>query len=189
MTFGTPQQPVNSRQPLRGGPRKLIPLAIAVWAVLEIWLLILVGDAAGGWAVFALLVAGVAAGSYVIKRAGRRAWQRLTESLQPPGGPATGAEAPTATGASGGGNALTMLGGLLLMVPGLLSDAAGLLCLFPPTRSMIRKAVGRRFGRSAGGRAFAQARMQAPDGKVVQGQVIRDDERPAPRADDPQLPR
>lgn len=185
MTFGTPQQPVNSRQPLRGGPRKLIPLAIAVWAVLEIWLLILVGDAAGGWTVFALLVAGVVAGSYVIKRAGRRAWQRLTQSLQAPDGPA----GKPADEAAGGGNALTMLGGLLLMVPGLLSDAAGLLCLFPPTRSVIRKAVGRRFERSAGGRAFAQARMHVPDGKVVQGQVIRDDERPAPRADDPQLPR
>ncbi|KNB49963.1 FxsA family membrane protein [Streptomyces caatingaensis] len=184
MTFGTPQQPATSRRPLRGGPRKLIPLAIAVWAVLEIWLLILVGDAAGGWAVFALLVAGVVAGSYVIKRAGRRAWRRLSESLQGPGAPA----APAAE--EGGGNALTMLGGLLLMVPGLLSDAAGLLCLFPPTRSAIRRAVGRRLERSAGARAFAQARMRTADGKVVQGEVIRDDERPSPpRADDPQLPR
>nr|WP_325176055.1 FxsA family membrane protein [Streptomyces mobaraensis] len=168
--------------------RKLLPLAIAAWAVLEIWLLILVADAAGGLAVFGLLAGGVVLGGYVIKRAGRRAWQRLTRSMQ-----AAGAQG-AAPEAEGGGNGLTMLGGLLLMVPGLLSDAAGLLCLFPPTRALIRKEAARRIERAAGaanplGDAMRQARMRQPDGKVVQGEVIREDQPPAPRADDPQLPR
>ncbi|MGK5640826.1 FxsA family membrane protein [Streptomyces sp. URMC 126] len=167
--------------------RKLLPLAIAAWAVLEIWLLILVADAAGGLAVFGLLAGGVVLGGYVIKRAGRRAWQRLTRSMQAAG---AGSAAPEA---EGGGNGLTMLGGLLLMVPGLLSDAAGLLCLFPPTRALIRKTAVRRIERAGAasplGDAVRQARMHQPDGKVVQGEVIRDDERPTPRADDPQLPR
>ncbi|MBZ4318698.1 FxsA family membrane protein [Streptomyces huiliensis] len=169
--------------------RKLLPLAIAAWAVLEIWLLILVADAAGGLAVFGLLAGGVVLGGYVIKRAGRRAWQRLTRSMQ-----AAGAQQGAAAGAEGEGNGLTMLGGLLLMVPGLLSDAAGLLCLFPPTRALIRKTAVRRIERAAGaanplGDAMRQARMHSPDGKVVQGEVIREDQPPAPRADDPQLPR
>lgn len=186
MTFGT-QQTVNGTPPRRSLARRLVPLGVAVWAVLEIWLLMLVGEAAGGLTVLALLAGGVLAGSYVIKRAGRRAWQRLTQSLQQPG------TAPQAE--EGGGNALTMLGGLLLIVPGFLSDAAGLLCLFPPTRKLLRTSVGRRLDRAGGygpgtlGDAFRQARMHQPDGKVVQGEVIREDEPPAPRPDGPQLPR
>lgn len=40
------------------------------------------------------------------------------------------------------------------------------------------------------GGAFQQARMRAPDGKVVQGEVVRDDEPPrsAGRDDDPRPP-
>ncbi|MEU1308391.1 FxsA family membrane protein [Streptomyces cinnamoneus] len=186
MTFGAQQQTPRNRPPGRGRARRFLPLAVAAWVVLEVWLLMLVADAAGGLTVLALLVAGVVAGSYVIKRAGRRAWQRLTQSLQTPGA------APAPAPGESGGNALTMLGGLLLMVPGLLSDAAGLLCLFPPTRALLRRSVGRRLnGYTPGplGDAFQQARMHQADGKVVQGEVIREDEPPAPRPDGPQLPR
>ncbi|GGR19465.1 membrane protein [Streptomyces netropsis] len=185
---------MDGRPPKRGRARRLIPLAVALWAVLEIWLLMMVADAAGGLTVLALLVGGVLLGGFVIKRAGRRAWQRLTESLQPPKAPEAG-QAPGATGGAGG-NGLTMLGGLLLMVPGLISDAAGLLCLFPPTRALLRKGLERgvdrraaAFGPGTLGDAFQQARMHQPDGKVVQGEVIRDDEPPAPHRDGPQLPR
>ncbi|WP_424892557.1 FxsA family membrane protein [Streptomyces sp. XH2] len=199
MTFGA-QQTMNGRPPQRRRARRLIPLGVALWAVLEIWLLTLVAGAAGGLTVFALLAGGVVLGSYVIKRAGRRAWKRLTVSLQP--GAAT-----AGPGQETGGNALTMLGGLLIILPGLLSDAAGLLCLFPPTRALLRKAGERWLGRPAApgtlGDAFRQARSAdlggmgmggpagpgGPGGKVVQGEVIRDDEPPAPRPGGPQLPR
>ncbi len=189
MTFGSPQ-PTAARPPQRSRARKFIPLAIAAWAVLEIWLLILVGEAAGGLTVLGLLVAGVVLGSVVIKRAGRRAWERLARTVQ------QAAENPEAAPAerAGSGNGLMMLGGLLIMIPGLVSDAAGLLCLFPPTRALLRKTFERRLSRRVGyapgtlGDAFEQARMHRPDGKVVPGEVIRDDEPPAPRRDGPQLP-
>ncbi|MFD8998323.1 FxsA family membrane protein [Streptomyces abikoensis] len=196
MTFGAQQeqqQTLNSRPPGRGRARRLVPLGVAVWAVLEIWLLVLVAGAAGGLTVFALLAGGVIAGAYVIKRAGRRAWQRLSGSFQ------QGAAPQSPQGGEGGGNGLTMLGGLLLMVPGLISDVAGLLCLFPPTRALIRRTAERKLTGYAAqaapgtlGDAFQQAqraRMRQPDGKVVQGEVVREDRPPAPRPDDPQLPR
>ncbi|MEV0279713.1 FxsA family membrane protein [Streptomyces sp. NPDC050610] len=190
MTFGSPQ-PTAARPPQRSRARKFIPLAIAAWAVLEIWLLILVGEAAGGLTVLALLAAGVVLGSVVIKRAGRRAWERLARTVQAAENPA----AAPAEQRESSGNGLMMLGGLLIMIPGLVSDAAGLLCLFPPTRSLLRKAFERRLSRRVGspapgtlGDAFQQARMHRPDGKVVPGEVIRDDEPPTPRHDGPQLP-
>ncbi|MFG2888531.1 FxsA family membrane protein [Streptomyces sp. NPDC048248] len=189
MTFGaTPSQP-GPRPPRRSRARRFVPLGIAAWMVLEIWLLIVVADATNGLTVFLLLLAGVIAGAYVIKRAGRRAWKNLTESLQAGRDPA----APPKDPASGSGNTLPMLGGLLLMVPGLVSDALGLLCLFPPTGKLIHhraeKILNRRAANSPGtfGDAFQQARMRRPDGKVVQGEVIHDDEPPAPRRQDPPL--
>lgn len=181
--------------------RTVIPLAVAAWALLEIWLLTLVGEAAGGLTVLALLAAGVFVGAAVIKRAGRRAWSSLTSSVQQAQQQAR-AEASGGNGggsagnlgsseADRGGNALAMLGGLLLMVPGLLSDAAGLLCLFPPTAALLRRGTRRYLGRRSGfapgtlGDAYQQARraegqMRArrPDGKVVEGEVVRDDEPP-----------
>jgi UPF0716 protein FxsA len=148
--------------------------------------------AASGFAVLGLLVAGFLLGVYVIKRAGRRAWRRLTESVQQAQQAARAGQTPPSPEQSGGGNALTMLGGLLIVVPGVLSDAAGLLCLFPPTASLLRRRTQRFLERRSGfapgtlGDAYQQARraedqvrMHRPDGKIVQGEVIRDDEPPA----------
>lgn len=167
--------------PKRSRARTLVPLGIAAWLLVEIWLLMMVASAAGGLTVLALLVGGAVLGGYVIKRAGRRAFSSLTEQLQQQ---QSGAPGP-APKAGSEGNALTMLGGLLLIVPGLMSDVLGLLCLVPP----VRKAVGRFAERSLEkrmrmaapgslGDAFTQARIHQPDGKVVQGEVIRDDAGP-----------
>ncbi|MEU7554631.1 FxsA family membrane protein [Streptomyces sp. NPDC044571] len=168
----------TSTAPRRRSPaRTFLPLAVAVWLILEIWLLSLVAEAAGAVTVAALIAGGIVLGAVVIKRAGRRAFRNLTSTFQQ----AQQGIRP-APQQPGGGNGLTMLAGLLLILPGLLSDLAGLLCLIPPVRAW----VGRRFARSlerrmasasAGGfgDAFQQARIHYPDGKVVQGEVIRED--------------
>jgi UPF0716 protein FxsA len=74
-----------------------------------------------------------------------------------------------------------MLGGLLIMIPGLISDVAGLLLLVPPVRAMLgrraEKSLERRMRTATPGSlsdAFQQARIHRPDGKVVQGEVIRE---------------
>ncbi|WFB06475.1 FxsA family protein [Streptomyces sp. LX-29] len=201
MTTGTPHQTGPTR-PQRSRTRTFLPLIVAAWLVLEVWLLMLVGEAAGGLTVFLLLVAGMVLGAVVIKRAGRRAWRSLSESFQQPGAALRedGTERGSGRGGAGGsasGNALPMLGGLLLMLPGLLSDVAGLLCLFPPTRALLRSRVERALDRrmraaTPGGLedVLQQARMHRPDGKVVQGEVIRDEPRSdAPRREDPPLTR
>ncbi|MGW0913434.1 FxsA family membrane protein [Streptomyces sp. NPDC002784] len=180
MTTGAPT-PTHPARPRRSRLRTFLPLGIVAWLVLEIWLLTLVAGAAGGLTVFLLLLTGLVLGTLVIKRAGRRAFQNLNEALQRGGTPAP----------SGGGNGLMMLGGLLLMLPGLISDALGLLLLIPPVQKALGRYAERTFDRklrqagagSLSG-AFQQARMQRPDGKVVQGEVIRDeagDTREGPR--------
>ncbi|CAK7282497.1 MULTISPECIES: FxsA family membrane protein [Streptomyces] len=184
MTTGAPTSPYTAR-PRRSRLRRYLPLAIAAWLVLEIWLLTLVADAAGGPVVFLLLVAGVVGGSVVIKRAGRRAFRNLNEALQRGGSPQRG-----------GGNGLTMLAGLLLIIPGLVSDAAGLLLLLPPVQKAVSRftenTLEKRLRAAAPGSlgdVFQQARMHRPDGKVVPGEVIREDDHRGPDGQRPPLTR
>ncbi|MFI6015187.1 FxsA family membrane protein [Streptomyces sp. NPDC051243] len=182
MTTGAPT-PTYPARPRRSRLRTFLPLGLAAWLVLEIWLLTVVADAAGGLAVFLLLLAGLVLGSVVIKRAGRRAFQALNEALQRGGTPT-----------SGGGNGLMMLGGLLIMLPGLISDAVGLVLLIPPVQKALSRQAERTFERKLRaatpgslGDAFQQARIHRPDGKVVQGEVIRDEPGDAPQGPRPPL--
>lgn len=177
--------------PRRSRARTFIPLAIAAWAVLEIWLLTLVADVAGGFTVLLLLIGGVVLGAVVMKAAGRRAFRNLTETLQQmPGRPGEAATPPTSPSGSKG-NGFLMLGGLLLIIPGMISDVAGLLLLVPQVRAALgryaERSLDRRMRTAAPGSfssAFQQARIHRPDGKVVQGEVIRDTEtRQGPRPD------
>ncbi|WP_225802781.1 FxsA family membrane protein [Streptomyces sp. NK15101] len=186
MTTGAPPP----LAPKRSRARTFLPLGVAAWLVLEIWLLTVVADVAGGLAVLALLVGGAVFGAAVVKRAGRRAFRNLTSTFQQAQTAARTGVAPSPADRVGAEdrNGFLMLGGLLLMIPGPLSDAAGLLLLIPQVRSFLgryaEKTVERRMGAASPGSlqdAFQQARIHRPDGKVVQGEVIREDAPQGPR--------
>ncbi|WP_432056397.1 FxsA family membrane protein [Streptomyces sp. bgisy022] len=188
MTTGAPTP--HPARPRRSRLRTVLPLAVAAWLVLEIWLLTLLAGATNGLVVLLVLVAGLLLGSMVVKRAGRRALKNLTETLQQQQGGAVSERRPNSEG-----NGLMMLGGLLLILPGLASDVLGLLLLVPPVQKAVGRAAERTVERklreaaqgSLGG-AFQQVRIHRPDGKVVQGEVIRDE--PGPDAGgSPQEPR
>ncbi|GAA4792981.1 FxsA family membrane protein [Streptomyces ziwulingensis] len=183
-TSASPARPRRSRL------RTFLPLGVAVWFVLEIWLLTLVAGASGGLVVLLVLLAGLVLGSVVIKRAGRRAFRNLTRTLQQRQAGETPPDRPNSEG-----NGLMMLGGLLLIIPGVLSDALGLLLLLPPVQKAVSRSAERtveRRLREAGpgtlGDAFRQARMRRPDGRVVQGEVIREDGHAADAPRDPRPP-
>ncbi|MGW5003313.1 FxsA family membrane protein [Streptomyces hydrogenans] len=180
MTTGAPPP----LAPKRSRARTFLPLGLAAWLVLEIWLLTVVANAAGGLTVLLLLIGGAVLGTAVIKRAGRRAFANLTSTFQQAQAAAQSGAVPDPADRKGAGdrNGFLMLGGLLLIIPGLISDAAGLLLLVPQVRAALgraaEKAVERRMAAAPPGSlqdAFQQARIHRPDGKVVQGEVIRDD--------------
>ncbi|MGY0066122.1 FxsA family membrane protein [Streptomyces sp. QTS137] len=188
MTTGA--QTPNPVRPRRSRLRTFLPLGVAAWLVLEIWLLTVVAGASNGLVVLLVLLAGLVLGSLVIKRAGRRAFRNLTETLQQQQNGVLTEPRPNSEG-----NGLMMLGGLLLIIPGPVSDAIGLLLLVPPVqRSVSRRAERtlerklREATRGPLGDAFQQTRMRRPDGKVVQGEVIRDESGATP-GDFPQGPR
>jgi UPF0716 protein FxsA len=184
MTTGAPT-PIHPARPKRSRLRTFLPLGVAAWLVLEIWLLTVVAGASSGFTVFLLLLAGFVAGAAVIKKAGRRAFQNLNEALQRGGTPQ-----------SSGGNGLMMLGGLLLMIPGLISDVVGLLLLIPPVQKTLSRLTERTLDRKLReaapggfGDAFQQARIHRPDGRVVQGEVVRDEPGDTPQDPRPPLTR
>ncbi|MFI9756138.1 FxsA family membrane protein [Streptomyces collinus] len=188
MTTGA-QTPLPPARPKRSRLRTFLPLGVAAWFVLEIWLLTLVAGATSGLVVFLVLLAGLVLGSVVIKRAGRRAFRKLSEALQQQ----QSGVMPDAARPGSEGNGLMMLGGLLLIIPGLASDAVGLLLLLPPVQKAVSRSAERTFERKLSqarpgtlGDAFQQARMHQPDGKVVQGEVIRDE--PGDAAQPPRPP-
>lgn len=183
MTFGMSDRTTRPSPPGgRSRARTAALIAFAGWAVLEIWLLTVVAGAIGGGPLLLLLLAQAVLGALTVRHAGRRAWNGLVaaaRSAAPDGraGPGKEPGRDPLPGTEGAGT--TMLGGLLLMVPGFASDVVGLLCLLPPTRGLLRAAgtrLGRRLGRPAGplGETFARARAERPDGRVVPGEVIRD---------------
>ncbi|WP_344446704.1 FxsA family membrane protein [Kitasatospora nipponensis] len=170
---GRPGGPPTGR---RSRLRRVLPLVVTAWLVLEIWLVVQVASAIGWPLVLLLLLLGIVLGGRLIKRAGLKALRAASASLEQGTMPAPGA-AET-------GTSLTVLAGVLLMVPGFLSDLVGLTLLFPPTRALWRLA-GRRVVRKAlrvpagAGDPLADAlrlqeqlRIHRPDGKVIQGEVV-----------------
>ncbi|WP_189917196.1 FxsA family membrane protein [Kitasatospora xanthocidica] len=168
------QQATPTRPAPRGRLRRVLPLLVTAWLVLEIWLLVQVGSWLGGLTVLLLLVAGALIGGSLIKRAGLKALSAAIEQSKNPQ-----SEQPQT------GTSMTVLAGVLLIVPGFLSDLVALTLLFPPTRALWR-AAGRRLADKAlrstgavGADAFADAvrlqeqmRIHRPDGKVIQGEVV-----------------
>lgn len=99
-------------------------LAVILWVARQI----------GGWPTVGLLVAGSALGLWLVTHEGRRAWALLGEEVRTGEGARTG-DGPTARLTD---SPLVLTGGLLLLVPGFLTDILGLLFVLPLTRSLAR---------------------------------------------------
>lgn len=106
-------------------------LGLGVLAVAEIALLVWVAGEVGiGWTLLALLLLA-AVGGFLLRREGARAWASLREAQTQ----------PDEVGRKVSDAALVLVGGLLLMLPGFLTDVLGIICLVPATRPLARRGV------------------------------------------------
>jgi UPF0716 protein FxsA len=125
-----------------------VALALLVVPILEIYVIIQVGQVIGGWPTVGLLLVESALGAWLIKREGRRAWNALQGSLQT--GKMPGRELADA--------ALVLIGGTLLLTPGFVTDIVGFFFILPFTRPLARRGLsaflGRRFATQLGGAGF-----------------------------------
>lgn len=143
----------------------LLFLAFVVMPILEIVVLIQVGQAIGPWWTILLLVLDSILGAWLIKREGRRAWQALRERLE------TG-RLPHRELADG---VLVVLGGAFMLSPGFVTDLLGILLILPLTRPLFRGLLvsyaGRQVVRRAGA-PYAPGDDTRPGPTVVRGEVI-----------------
>lgn len=170
-----------------------VALALLVVPVIEIYVIIQVGQVIGGWPTVGLLLVESALGAWLIKREGRRAWNALRSSMETARMP--GKELADA--------ALILVGGTLLLTPGFVTDIFGFFFVLPFTRPLARKVLagflGRRIVAQLGGNPITgfmpgtfrpptaeqaedvrrQNQQRADD--VVQGEVVDpDDRKPGP---------
>jgi UPF0716 protein FxsA len=108
-------------------------LLLIAWPVAELFVAIKVGEAIGVLVTVLLLIVSWPLGLWLMRAEGRAAWRRLAAAVS--AGRSPGREVVD--------GALVLLGGVLLIVPGFITDAVGLLMLLPPTRSLARSAIMR----------------------------------------------
>src|SRR5690554_6149890 len=111
----------------------LLLLFIAV-PIVELAVILQVGSLIGFWPTLALLIVASIAGSVLLRVQGRAAWRRFSAAV------AEG-RAPAREVLDG---VLVLAGGLMLLTPGFVSDAFGILLLLPPTRALARTLLVRR---------------------------------------------
>ncbi|MCW2792173.1 MAG: FxsA cytoplasmic rane protein [Nocardioides sp.] len=136
-------------------------VAFVVVPLVEIYVLIQVGQVIGPWWTILLLVLDSILGSWLIKHEGARAWRALRTALE------TG-QMPARELADG---ALILVGGTLMLSPGFVTDAFGILLILPVTRPVARRLLTRLVARRLLG---GDARGPGPGsgGSVVRGEVL-----------------
>jgi UPF0716 protein FxsA len=112
--------------------------------VIEIYVIVQVAQAIGGWETFGLLVLQALVGSWIIKIQGIASIRRIGRALDQRSTP--GKELVDGF--------LLVMAGFLIMVPGFISTAFGVLLLLPPTRGVVRRFLSNRFKRGSYGRIF-----------------------------------
>lgn len=156
---------------------RLIPLALLLTFVLEVAVLILVGRLIGvGWTILLLLATSVL-GAWLVRREGRRTWRALGEATRK--GQMPSREIADAV--------LVLVGGVLLLVPGFVTDVLGLLAVLPFTRPLgrigLEALIARRLIAVVPGAAGpapqpGQARVNRTEdtsGEIVEGEIIDDE--------------
>jgi UPF0716 protein FxsA len=134
--------------------------------MLEIYLIVQLGQAVGPWWTILVLLAAGALGSYLVKREGSRAWRALQQAL-------AAHRMPAKELADG---ALILIGGTLLLTPGFVSDVVGLFCILPVTRPLARRAltrvVARRLVVVTSAPGGPEAARRPGHERVVRGEVV-----------------
>jgi UPF0716 protein FxsA len=157
----------------------LLVVLFLLTPVVEIYVIIQVGQAIGAVPTIALLIVESALGAWLVKREGRRAWEALRLAIG-------SGRAPTGELADA---ALVLVGGTLLLTPGFVTDIVGFFLILPLTRPLARRVLGWLIARRAGVvvvRHFGQApsgqrgpsgggpQRPAGHGPVVRGEVVDD---------------
>ncbi len=190
----------------RRWPRWLLA-ALLVLPVLEVVVLVAVGRWIGVLPTMLVLLVGTLVGAALLVREAPRSWRSLRESLgvggpvvvdgstvvpsrsRPAGVPQVGRQIVDGS--------LVLVGAVLILLPGLITDLVGIACLLPVTRALPRRLlldlVERRAARFTGVRSTSVPSGDGPSGpdgtgrpgpagtrQVLQGEVVEPAHGPDP---------
>ncbi|MEM9351518.1 MAG: FxsA family protein [Planctomycetota bacterium] len=161
----------------------LLLLLFTVVPFVELWLLLQIGERLGAFNTFALVILTGFAGASLARWQGWQAMSRIQSEMKQ-------GMLPAAAVFDG---VLILAAGLLLVTPGVLTDAVGLSLLLPPVRTLVRRLIRRWFSSSvqvsttaawtdASGETHVYGSQAGPRSVVVDAQVVDstpDRERPA----------
>ena len=142
----------------------LIFLLLLAMPIVELAVIVQVSEQIGVLETLAVLVGISVAGAWLLKQQGLATWRSLQATT------ARG-EMPTKEATDG---ALILLGGALLLTPGFVTDAFGLVLLLPPTRALVKSSFRKLFAGWA-------LRRAGRAGTVYSATVTRVRRAPGPR--------
>ena len=144
--------------------RRLVALVLVALFIgmplLEIYVLVQVGQVIGAWWTILLLLLDSILGTVLIRHEGSRAWRALREALG-------SGRMPARELADG---ALILVGGTLMLAPGFVTDAFGVLLILPITRPVFRRLLAALVARRVVLDVTRPGR--GPEGPVVRGEVV-----------------
>jgi len=158
---------------------RFLVIAFSIVPITEIYLIVQVDAAIGGWETLGLLVLDSLVGAWLVRREGFSILAKVQGELGR-------GELPTNALIDG---MLVLFAGALMLTPGFLTDALGFVLLLPPTRAVVRNmlktqfagrvnvAGGGVYGASFGGGGFADPRFtDVPSSEVT---IDDDDDSPS----------
>jgi UPF0716 protein FxsA len=113
----------------------ILVLLFLVLPIVELYVIIQVGQEIGALYTIGLLLVISIVGAWLAKREGLGVWQRINEQVN--AGKVPGAALVDAF--------LILLAGALLLTPGFITDVLAIILLIPPTRALVRRVLRRRF--------------------------------------------
>lgn len=143
----------------------LLLIPFIVLPILEITLLIRVGSVIGVLPTIALVIGTAAAGAWLLRREGLGVLARVRAALD-------AGQMPARELLDG---AAILIGGVLLLTPGFITDALGLFCLLPATRRLLIDLLARQVTVVAAGGFRGQAGRQARGSRTIDGEFRRED--------------
>ena len=145
-------------------------LLFAILPIIEITVLISVGEQIGGWNTVAIVVITALAGSYLVRQQGLSTLLHAQQKMQ------TG-NIPGQELAEG---LLLVIAGVLLVTPGFITDGLGFLLCLPMTRPMIAKSLLKQLSvqvvnQSQSGQFYGQS-QKSSDGDIIEGEFEHKDD-------------
>lgn len=157
--------------------RWLLPALVTAFilvSILEVWLLTIVSRTIGLVPTLIVLIVEAAIGAFLLRQEGRKSWAALVAAYQE-------GRVPTGQLADA---ALVLVGGIMLILPGFFTDIVGLAFLLPPTRPLVRKALGWMVATQASKSRFNLGAIRAQHAPgTVPGTVVEEEPKSPPGPD------